>query len=289
MIRTPRQLKALVRNMSKGNSEKAKFIIRNYVMERFLERMSISDYRNNLILKGGVLISALVGIDNRSTMDIDTTITSIPLNVDSVREIVEIITNIELDDGMTFVINKITPIMDEADYPGIRVYLEAIIENMRTPFRLDFSTGDIITPSEITYTYKLLFEERNISILSYNLETILAEKLETIISRGTANSRMRDYYDVFVLLNFFAPDLDINILNKAIQNTSNHRGSSGVLKDMYLIVDEIENSTAMIGLWEIYQTKFDYAADVDWTDVIQAVRTLCASLPIVPRVGFAAL
>ncbi|MCL2820833.1 MAG: nucleotidyl transferase AbiEii/AbiGii toxin family protein [Oscillospiraceae bacterium] len=275
MIRSSRQLKDLVRNLSGGNSTKAQMIIRNYVMERFLERISVSKYRDNLILKGGVLISALVGLDKRSTMDMDTTIKSMPLTVDSAREMVENIVNVVLDDGMTFEIQNIAPIMDDADYPGIRVLLETKIDNMRTPLKLDFSTGDIITPREITYSFKLLFEERTISILAYNLETVLAEKLETIIARGTANSRMRDFYDIFVLYNVFMPDLDIDVLKSAVHNTSVQRGSSIVMQDMFLIIDEVEKSTVMIGLWDNYQRKFDYAADASWNDVIPVIRKLC--------------
>ena len=275
MIRSSRQLKDLVRNLSGGNGIKAQMIIRNYVMERFLERISVSSYRDNLILKGGVLISALVGLDKRSTMDMDTTIKSMPLTVDSAREMVENIINVELDDGMTFEVQSVAPIMDDADYPGIRVLLETKIENMRTPLKLDFSTGDIITPREITYSYKLLFEERTISILAYNLETVIAEKLETIIARGTANSRMRDIYDVFVLYNVFMPDVDIDVLRSAVRNTSTQRGSSIVMQDMFLIIDEIEKSTIMIGLWDNYQRKFDYAADASWNDVIPVIRKLC--------------
>lgn len=193
MIHTSRQLKALVRNMSKGNSAKAQVIIRNYVMERFLERLSLSPYRSNLILKGGTLVAAMVGLDNRSTMDVDTTVKGMDLSAESVREIIGGITAVEIDDGMTFEIEGIESIMDEADYPGIRVMMMAMLETMRTPLNIDFSTGDVITPHEVTYSFNLMFEERAISILAYNLETILAEKLETLLSRGTANTRMRDF------------------------------------------------------------------------------------------------
>ena len=275
MIRTSQQLKAHVRNMSDGDGTKAQLIIRNYIMERFLERMSVSEYRDNLILKGGVLISALVGIDNRSTMDVDTTIKNLQLSIDSAREIVESILGIELNDGITFEVQSVSSIMDEADYPGIRVMVEANLEKMRTPLKLDFSTGDVITPQEITYTYKLLFEDRTISILAYNLETVLSEKLETIISRGTANSRMRDFYDVYVLDFTFPNKANNNILKNAVLNTSQRRGSSSVMSDMYLILDEVENNAVMLELWGNYQRKFDYAANVSWSDAIQAVRKLC--------------
>jgi predicted nucleotidyltransferase component of viral defense system len=215
-------------------------------------------------------------------MDMDTTITSIPLTIDNAKEIVNKIINVKLDDGMTFTIKSIVPIMDEADYPGIRVILEAYLKKTRIPLKLDFSSGDVITPREITYTYKLLFEERSIKILAYNLETVLAEKFETIISKGTANSRMRDFYDVYTLYNTFSSEINTNVLKTAIHNTSVQRGSSVVLQEALLVVAEIENSNEMIRLWENYRKKFDYASDVRWNDVISVLRELCFILLRLP-------
>ena len=151
MIHTSRQLKALVRNRSKGDSTKAQVIIRHYVMERFLERLSLSNYRNNLILKGGTLISAIIGLDNRSTMDIDATMKNFSLSEENAREAVNDIAAIHIDDGMNFGITGVESIMDEADYPGIRVNMGATLKTMRTPFKIDFSSGDVITPHEILY------------------------------------------------------------------------------------------------------------------------------------------
>jgi len=192
MIRTSRQLKALVRNRSNGDSTKAQIIIRNYVMERFLERLSLSIYREKLILKGGLLVSAIVGIDNRSTMDIDATVKDFPLSLIDARKIVEEVLSVQIDDGMSFEILSVDSIMDDSDYSGIRVILNSMIETMQTPLKIDFSTGDVITPRDIAFSFKLLFEERTISLQAYNLETVLAEKLETLLSRGIANTRMRD-------------------------------------------------------------------------------------------------
>jgi len=278
MIRTSRQLKALVRNLSKGDSTKAQLIIRNYVMERFLERLSVSKYRDNLILKGGALIAAMVGLDNRSTLDVDATVKNLPLTEESVRSFVEDITGIAIDDGMIFEIKSVDPIMDEADYPGIRVSLDTTLETMHTPLKIDFSTGDVITPREVSYSFELLFEDRSISILAYNLETVFAEKLETLIARGTANSRMRDFYDIFVLEQSQSHNINKSVLRTAFSNTSEKRGSSEVVADMSLILDEVESSPEMMTLWENYQRKFEYAADIGWSEVMRAVRTLCAEL-----------
>lgn len=274
MIHTSRQLKALVRNISKGDSGKAQVIIRNYVMERFLERLSLSQYRNIMILKGGTLVAAMVGLDNRSTMDVDATLKNLPLNEDNARKIVEEITAIHIEDGMIFEIKSVTPIMDEADYPGIRIMLDTAIETMHTPLKIDFSTGDVITPREVSYSFRLLFEERTISILAYNLETVLAEKLETFLARGTANTRMRDYYDIYVLTNTQEHNIDNATLKEAFVNTSAKRGSIGLLSDVHLILKEVAESTVLIDRWKNYQRKFDYAADVLWADVMESVSCL---------------
>lgn len=199
MIHTSRQLKALVRNRSRGDSTKVQLLIRSYIMERFLERISLSPYREKFILKGGMLISSMVGVDYRSTMDMDTTVRNMPLSADHMEKIIKDIIRIPIEDGVTFGIKKITEIMEEEEYGGIRLHLEAVLDTMKIPLKLDVSTGDIITPKEITYQYWLMFEERTIPVLAYNLETVLAEKLETVLRRGTANTRLRDFYDLFLL------------------------------------------------------------------------------------------
>ena len=278
MIRTSRQLKALVRNLSKGDSVRAQIIIRNYVMERFLERLSVSTYRDNLILKGGTLVAAMVGIDNRSTLDVDATIKNLPLTEESARKIVGDITSVEIDDGMAFEILSISPIMDDAEYPGIRVSLNTTLETMRTPLRIDFSTGDVITPREVAYSFRLLFEDRAISILAYNLETVLAEKLETLLARGTANTRMRDFYDIYVLKNSQSHNIDRALLKTAFANTSGKRGSAAVVSDMNIILHEVESSPEMTALWKSYQNKFEYAADIGWDEIMRAVRKMCADI-----------
>ena len=277
MIHTSRQLKALVRNMSKGDGAKAQIIIRNYVMERFLERLSISPYRNNLILKGGILISAMVGLDNRSTMDVDATVKNQQLSPERARIIVEEITSVELDDNMIFEIKSASVIMEESDYAGVRVMLDTTLEAMRTPLQIDFSIGDVITPAEVSYSFKLMFEDRSISILAYNLETALAEKLETLLSRGTASTRMRDFYDIYILESLQAHNIDETILRAALANTCTKRGSTAVVDSAGLTLSEIQTNLDMLNLWRNYQHKFDYAADIGWDEVMQAVRKLCIS------------
>lgn len=274
MIKTSRQLKALVRNLTKGDSLQAPIIMRNYVMERFLERISLSKYRNNFILKGGMLVSAMVGLDTRSTMDIDTTIKNMPLSVENAKEMIEEIIAIPIDDGMTFSIKSVGEIMDEAEYSGVRVNLEATLETMRTPLKVDISTGDIITPREVLYTFRLMFEERTISILAYNLETVLAEKMETVIARGVANTRLRDYYDLYILQNEYTHAMNMEQFKAVFLATSKKRNFIQLITEGNRILKEIADSEVMQGLWKSYQKKFSYAEDISWEMVMDSIEKL---------------
>ena len=199
MIKTARQLKDLIRNLSKDKSADAQILMRNYMMERFLERISLSEYRDKFILKGGMLVAAMVGLDARSTMDIDATVKGATVGIEDVENMIASIISVPVDDGVGFRVKRISEIMDEAEYPGIRVSMETEFDGVITPLKIDISTGDAITPREVRYSFKLMLEDRSIEIWAYNLETVLAEKLETVVSRATTNTRMRDFYDLHIL------------------------------------------------------------------------------------------
>lgn len=271
MVRTSRQLKALVRNLSGGDSTQAQILIRNFVMERFLERISLSEYRNYFILKGGMLISAMMGIDNRSTMDMDTAVKKLSLSVTTAKDILEDICAVHVDDGVSFKVRDIYEIMDEAEYSGVRAILESRLENMRTPLRIDISTGSIITPGEIFYNFKLMFEERTIPILAYNPETVMAEKLETIISRGVTNTRMRDFYDLYILQNNNLYRIDSMHLCKAFAATCRERNSVFLIPEGEYILEEVRDSVTMQKLWSNYQKKFRYAENLSWEMVMENI------------------
>ena len=198
MIKTARQLKDLIRNLSKDKSADAQILMRNYMMERFLERISLSE-RDKFILKGGMLVAAMVGLDARSTMDIDATVKGATVGIEEVENMIASIISVPLDDGVEFRVKRISEIMDETEYPGIRVSMETEFDGVIIPLKIDISTGDAITPSEVQYSFKLMMEDRSIEVRAYNLETVLAEKLETVVSRAAANTRMRDFYDLHVL------------------------------------------------------------------------------------------
>lgn len=274
MIKTSKQLKDLIRNLSKEKSANAQILIRNYMMERFLERISLSEYRDNFILKGGMLVAAMVGLDARSTMDIDATVKGENVSVEDVKNIITNIISVSVDDGVIFRIKSIAEIMDEADYPGIRVSMDTLFDGVVTPLKIDISTGDIITPREVRYNFKLMLEERSIAVWAYNLETVLAEKIETIIRRNILNTRMRDFYDVHILNQIYGKELHHQILHDAVIATARKRGTEKKIADMIGIFDEVENDSTMINLWKAYQKKFSYAEDITWNEVMKSVREI---------------
>ncbi len=274
MIKSATQLKDLIRNLSRKKSADAQILMRNYMMERFLERISISKYQDKFILKGGMLVAAMVGLDARATMDIDATIKGVDVNLEEVENIIADIVSVPLEDGVTFRIKQVSEIMDEAEYPGVRVGMETEFDGVRTPLKIDISTGDVITPKEMQYNFKLMLEDRSIEVWAYNLETVMAEKLETVISRNITNTRMRDFYDIHILLNLYGNMLDTKILGEALQATARKRETEYHLKDAEKIFEEVQEDSGMEKLWKVYQKKFSYAADISWKMVMESVRKL---------------
>ena len=274
-MNTSTQLKALIRNLSKEKSVQAEIILRNFMLERLLERISLSPFRDKFILKGGMLIATMVGIDTRSTMDMDATIRGIPLTEAALTEAMKEILACPVDDGVKMILKGFENIRDESEYPGIRVSIEAILDKTRQVMKVDITSGDKITPQAVEYSFKLLFENRSINILAYNLETVLAEKLETILSRSTANTRMRDYYDVYILTTLRAQDINWSLFPQALKNTAEKRGSySHLLETGDDIMGEIEQSQVLANLWSRYKQKNSYVDDLTWRQVIESVKML---------------
>ncbi len=276
MIKTARQLKDLIRNLSRKKSADAQLLMRNYMMERFLDRISLSEYRDKFILKGGMLVAAMVGLDARSTMDLDATVKGTNVNVEDIENLISAIVSVPIDDGVKFQLKSISEIMDEAEYPGIRVNMTATFDGVVTPLKIDISTGDVITPGEVRYSFKLMLEERSIDIWAYNLETVLAEKLETIITRTTTNTRMRDFYDIYILEQLHGNTLNQQTLHDELLATAHKRGTERRLTDAKDVLDEVESSPVMQKLWESYRRKFSYAAELEWNIIMEAIRSLYA-------------
>jgi len=272
MIHSSKQLKDLIRNLSKEVGIEAHVLIRKYMMERFLERVSSSKYNGSFILKGGMLVAAFVGVEARATMDIDTTIKGIPVTIVDMERTITEISNIDLDDNVKFRIKKVSEIMDEAEYPGIRFSMDAVLDGAVIPLKIDISTGDVITPREIAYSYKLMFEDRTIPIMTYPIETVLAEKLETVISRSITNTRMRDFYDIHILLK--SQNINADILALALERTAKKRGKFSLLENAESVLKIVKSDEDMKRLWNIYQKKFKYAGEYTWDEVIHSVREL---------------
>lgn len=272
MIHSSKQLKDLIRNLSKEVGIEAHVLIRKYMMERFLERVSSSKYNGSFILKGGMLVAAFVGVEARATMDIDTTIKGIPVTIVDMERTITEISNIDLDDNVKFRIKKVSEIMDEAEYSGIRFSMDAVLDGAVIPLKIDISTGDVITPREIAHSYKLMFEDRTIPIMTYPIETVLAEKLETVISRSITNTRMRDFYDIHILLK--SQNINADILALALERTAKKRGNFSLLENAESVLKIVKSDEDMKRLWDIYQKKFKYAGEYTWDEVIHSVREL---------------
>ena len=271
---TPEQIKGRIKSVAKQNNADARTLMRIYMMERFLERLAQSEYRDNFIIKGGILVTAMIGVAHRSTMDIDTSMKNLNLSAEDDLRVVNQVKDIDLDDGVSFEVKDVSNIMDEMEYPGIRVTMNANVGKLITPLKIDISTGDVITPRAIEFNYDLLLEDRSISLWSYNLETILAEKLQTVLARGILNTRMRDFYDIRMLLDTYEDKVNKAVLKDAFAATCKKRGTDHLQEQAEEIIKIIEADEQLQVLWRAYQKKYSYAAEIDYASVINGVRKL---------------
>lgn len=271
---TPEQIKGRIKSVAKQNNADARTLMRIYMMERFLERVAQSEYRDNFIIKGGILVTAMIGVAHRSTMDIDTSMKNLNLSAEDALRVVNQVKDIDLDDGVSFEVKDVSNIMDEMEYPGIRVTMNANVGRLITPLKIDISTGDVITPRAIEFNYDLLLEDRSISLWSYNLETILAEKLQTVLARGILNTRMRDFYDIRMLLDTYEDKVNKAVLKDAFAATCKKRGTDHLQEQAEEIIKIIEANEQLQVLWRAYEKKYSYAADIDYASVISGVRKL---------------
>jgi len=271
ITKNPMQLKAFIKKKAAENHISAQLVMQSYLMERLLERISFSTYKRNFILKGGFLIAAIVGLDSRATMDLDATVKGFPLTHEAIRKIFEEICAIIVDDDVCFSVIRTSDIRESSDYPGIRISLIANYPPLAVPLTVDVTTGDKITPREVEYSFNPMFDDRSISIMAYNLETILAEKLETVLSRNIANTRPRDFYDIHTLYTLRSLDCDIEVLRQAFDGTVKKRGSLALLEQYSNIVESIKTNQQMCRFWERYQKEFDYAQDISFVDTCNTI------------------
>jgi predicted nucleotidyltransferase component of viral defense system len=271
------RLKAQIKNLAKKKNVKAQVLLQNYMFERFLERLSLSEHKDRFVLKGGMLVAAIVGMDVRSTMDLDATLRNLPLTEESIQKAMTAICSFPVRDEVTINMGTVSPIRLDDVYGGYRIKLTAVYDTVEIPFAIDISTGDVITPQAVKYTFRGIFDEdKQIEIWAYNIETVMAEKVETILRRSTLNTRPRDYYDVFILST--TQNYDAALLKEAISATAEHRGTKEQISDIQTLLTIITDSAELKQMWEKYRREFDYASDISYAQVMQALRDVCAAL-----------
>lgn len=270
-MKTPEQLKGAIRNIAKKNNLMPQEVLQMFLFERILERLSVSEYKDNFILKGGLLISSMIGITERTTMDMDTTVRGIELEEENITDIVKKIIAMDVGDDIVFEFIKIEPIREDDAYNNFRVHLKAIYGKMNNPMKIDITTGDKITPAAIEYSYKMMFEEKQVSVMAYTLETILAEKYETIIRRNIGTTRVRDFYDLYVLFRSRKNEISREVLRLAVNHTAEKRDSLEMLNEYVEVCNELLNEEAVHKLWLNYIKENTYAAHLGYVDVVNNV------------------
>ena len=270
-------LKAKIRNIAKLKNLPAQVILQNYMFERFLNSLSVSEYKEKFVLKGGMLVAAIVGIDNRATMDLDTTLKNLPLTPEAIEKALNEIFEIDLNDDVEFKFKGISPIREDDIYGGYRVALDAIYETIVTPMTIDVSTGDVITPNAVKFNFAGIFDdELTFEVWAYNIETVLAEKIETILRRSMFNTRPRDFYDAYILIT--TQKVDATVFGEALEKTIEHRGTRNQINDFDSTMDVIFESSDLQKMWGNYQSQFSYAKDISFEDTCDAIKGLLSEI-----------
>lgn len=274
MIKNRDSLKAKVSNLSNKINIPNKYLIQNFMFEALLKRISMSKYKDKFIIKGGLLLSSIFGVSLRSTMDLDTTIRGLQLDRETIARVINEIINIDLNDNIKLEIENIKNIREEEQYSGFNINLKAEFDSLKTNLMIDVTTGDIITYKEIEYGYVTLFDNEVIDIMTYNYETIVAEKFESIISRNVDNTRMKDYYDLYMFVNLKWNDINKNVLKEAIINTAKNRGTLNYIDNATKYLELINTDVRLKSLWNSYQNNYEYASDISFDDTIKAVKAI---------------
>lgn len=278
MIKNRDSLKARASNLSKKTNIPNKYLIQNFMFEALLKRISKSKYKDKFILKGGFLLSSIFGVNLRSTMDLDTTIKGLPLDRETITNIINEIIRIDIEDNVRLDIENIKDIREEELYSGFEVNLKAEFDGLKTNLMIDITTGDVITYEEIEFKYSTLFDNEIINIMTYNYETIIAEKFESIISRNIDNTRMKDYYDLYMFVHLKWDDINKDTLRKAIFNTSKARETIDYINNANKYIELISDDSRLKALWNSYQNNYEYVKDIKFVDVINAIKIINAMI-----------
>ena len=276
--RTPEQLKGQVRSFAQKRNLQSQEVLQMFFLERVLERLSKSQYKDNFILKGGFLISSMIGVSERTTMDMDTTVTGIDMEEAEIEKIIREILQIDVGDGISFEFDRIEPIREDDDYNNFRAYFVANYGKIANVMKIDITTGDEITPHAVRYSYQTILDNDKIDVMAYNIETIIAEKYETIIRRNIGTSRARDFYDLYMFFNLYKDSINVDILRNAVYRTSKKRNSLNEMSDWEDILNDIKPDPALRSLWDNYCENNKYAADVSYEKIMEALEQVASMI-----------
>lgn len=273
-MNTSRQLTDLIKNKARNLGLDAQLLLKRYFMEQMLARIAQSEYKTNFILKGGLLISSLIGLSSRTTQDIDVSIVNKSLSMEEIERMMANVCKIDLGDNIKYELTNVQEIREEFEYPGIRLSFKVYMDKIVDSLKMDITTGDTITPKEITYGYKLLLEDKTINLCSYPIETIIAEKIESILSKNILGTRMRDFYDIYMLENLFKDRIDKKNQKQALLNTCAKRNTENILNNPNEIIADIENDWGQQNLWKNYASKNTYVGKVSFEDTIKSIKSI---------------
>lgn len=280
-MKTSRQLTDLIKNKARNLGLDAQLLLKRYFMEQMLARIAQSEYKTNFILKGGLLISSLIGLSSRTTQDIDVSIVNKPLSMEEIERMMADVCKIDLDDNIKYELTNVQEIREEFEYPGIRLSFKVYMDRIVDSLKMDITTGDTITPKEITYGYKLLLEDKTINLCSYPIETIIAEKIESILSKNILGTRMRDFYDIYMLENLFRDRIDKKNQKLALLNTCAKRNTENILNNPNEIIADIENDWGQQNLWKNYASKNTYVGKISFEDTIKGIKSILKLIDLI--------
>lgn len=280
-MKNPEQLKGAIRNLAKQQNLQAQEVLQIFLFERFIERLSLSPYRENFIIKGGFLISSILGIEKRTTMDLDTTVNAISMREDILEKVLREILSIDVEDGICFEFTRLTRIVESSSYENFRAHIKAKYGKMDVVLLVDITTGDIIIPEAVNFTFPLRFTDKTASVMAYPVETILSEKLEAILQRNTATTRMRDFYDIHLLLKLYKEKANWDILHKAVTMKAEERETYLSTEALRSLLKRLKNSEDLRNLWKWYQESFSYASQISFDDTLESIEELLRKINLI--------
>lgn len=270
IVKNDASLRGKIRNMARQHSLRPQEVLQMYLFEHLLLRLETSQYAGKFILKGGLLVASMIGLASRTTMDMDTTVRTLSMEKAEVEKVMREVCAVDAGDGMVYSFERVEPIREDDEYANWRAHLRVRYGRMDAPIKVDITTGDIVTPGSVSYDYPLMFGGGALRVPAYPLETVLAEKLETCIRRGIANTRGRDYYDLWALLRALGGEIDPLMLRASLLATAEKRESTGLMPGFEATLEEVRASPAMQSVWASYVEAAPYVDDLSFDEVIDS-------------------